>query len=268
MKVKSHLLFSIPFVIDQTNFDESYSRNYIRNTVIPLIEKRFPHAEKSISVLAEIVRDEDEFLDEKANEYLKLLGNGVKILSTIPKVLFPRALITALKRLGVTKDWENAHIKRAYSLYEKQVGKIEDLLLGVVAVKEPDGIVVYKKSSERNDEVLNFKLGAFNFKDYIIRAEIVSEIKDLKLNQYGDLDKINKDAVFRTMKDGDVFKACNGKTKKLSDFFLEKKVPLRLRREIPLLAIDNEVLVVFDIAVSAKIKIDENTKNIIKFTKE
>ena len=70
----------------------------------------------------------------------------------------------------------------------------------------------------------------------------------------------------RTKKDGDVFKKFGGGTKKLADFFTDKKIPLRLREEIPLIADGNDVLVVFGIAVSDKIKTDDTTEKIIKFT--
>ena len=83
---------------------------------------------------------------------------------------------------------------------------------------------------------------------------------------YGDLNKIPKTAVIRTKKDGDVFKKFGGGTKKLVDYFTDKKIPLRLRDEIPLVADKNEILVVFGIAVSDKIKTDSTTEKIIKFT--
>lgn len=85
---------------------------------------------------------------------------------------------------------------------------------------------------------------------------------------YGDLKKIPDTAVIRVKKDGDVFKKFGGGTKKLSDYFTDIKIPLRLRDEIPLLADGNEILVVFGIAVSDKIKVDTTTEKIIKFTYE
>ncbi|MDY6367462.1 MAG: tRNA lysidine(34) synthetase TilS [Clostridia bacterium] len=85
---------------------------------------------------------------------------------------------------------------------------------------------------------------------------------------YGDFNKIPKTAVIRTKKDGDVFKKFGGGTKKLADYFTDVKIPLRLRDEIPLLCDKNEVLVVFGKAVSDKIKVDETTEKIIKFTYE
>ena len=43
---------------------------------------------------------------------------------------------------------------------------------------------------------------------------------------------------------------------------VNKKVPARLRDNIPLLASDNEVFVIAGVEISEKVKIDENSKNI------
>ena len=83
---------------------------------------------------------------------------------------------------------------------------------------------------------------------------------------YGDADKIPETAIIRTKKDGDVFKKFGGGTKKLADYFTDVKIPLRFRDEIPLIADGNEILVVFGLAVSDKIKTDNTTDKIIKFT--
>lgn len=257
----------IPYVTDQTNYDQNYSRNYIRASIIPTIESKFPSAEKSVYNLSKIVKEEDEFLDSFAKSYIKEQKNGIKILNETPFPLLSRATITALKTLGVKKDWEFAHLKRVCDLSFKQVGKTEDLLLGFIAVKERDGILIYKKSEKRATE-REFSVGTFDFLDNKICIEPASLNTDLKSGLYGDLDKISKTAVVRLKKDGDKFKNCNSKTKNLSDFFADRKISRAERERLPVLADGSEILVVFGYAVSDKIKVSDNTKNIIKFTKE
>lgn len=49
--------------IDKTNFENTYTRNKIRNIIIPYIEKEFnPNIVEGISRLSEIASEEDEFL--------------------------------------------------------------------------------------------------------------------------------------------------------------------------------------------------------------
>ena len=38
---------NLAFVVDESNFDDKYTRNYLRNNVIPKIKEIFPNAEKS-----------------------------------------------------------------------------------------------------------------------------------------------------------------------------------------------------------------------------
>ena len=258
---------NIPFVKDETNFDQSYTRNYIRNSIIPVIESRFPMAEKNVYNFSKIAKVEDEFLDGTAKSYIKCENGTIKILDTIPKALIFRATILAHKELGVKKDWESAHLNRAYELFFKQVGKTEDLLLGVIATKEYNGISICKKSEIANTEI-DFSLSTINAFGSILKIEKVESVNDFKNGLYGDLDKIPNGATIRLKKDGDVFKSCNGKTKNFTDFLQSKKVPLRNRETLPVLAIDNEILVAFGVEISDKIKITQSTKNIIKFTKE
>ncbi|UKI48623.1 MAG: tRNA lysidine(34) synthetase TilS [Clostridiales bacterium] len=75
-----------------------------------------------------------------------------------------------------------------------------------------------------------------------------------------DLSKIPAGAVIRTREDGDVFTKFSGGTKKLGDYFTDKKIPKRERDEIPLVAIGKDVLIVVGTEISDKVKINENTK--------
>lgn len=259
--------YNIPFVTDDTNFDQSYSRNFIRSSVIPVIESRFKGAEKNVYNFSKIAKLEDEFLDSVASGYVKTLDNSVKISGDIPSALIFRATIIALKALGIKKDWESAHLKRVYDLFSKNVGKTEDLLSNVIAVKERDGITLTKKTPRDCSEI-DFSISTFNAFNKTLNIEKVDKVYDLKSGLYGDLDKIPEGAKIRLRKDGDIFRNCNSKTKNLSDFLVDKKVPLLVKDTTPVLAIGSEVLVIFGLAVSDKIKVSDKTKNIIKFTKE
>ena len=85
-----------------------------------------------------------------------------------------------------------------------------------------------------------------------------------------DYNKIPKNAVWRSRKEGDMFTKFGGGTKSLKEYFIDKKVPTRLRDITPVLAVGNEILIVAGVEISDKVKIDENTKtaygiNVVKF---
>lgn len=66
--------------IDKTNFENEYTRNKIRNIVIPYIKKEFnPNIIETITRLADVVSSEDDFIENVSNEnYKKLLVIGEK----------------------------------------------------------------------------------------------------------------------------------------------------------------------------------------------
>ncbi|MCD7872117.1 MAG: tRNA lysidine(34) synthetase TilS, partial [Clostridiales bacterium] len=55
---------NIPFCVDSTNFDNNYSRNYIRNKIIPEFKNINSEFENNVSRLIENIRENQEFLSE------------------------------------------------------------------------------------------------------------------------------------------------------------------------------------------------------------
>ncbi len=251
----------LSFVTDESNFDDKYTRNYLRQKVVPIIKQVFPNVEKSLARFRDIMETDADFLLEEAKKHLSFYKNKVEIIPC-HKALFSRAVIMALKFLGVKKDWEKKHIDDAFSLLEKENGKQINLLKGVVAVKEYDKIVLFK-SKEQALKELPFFIGEQDFcgKIQISPCPIP---KDLKDGFYIDVDKIPSSAVIRTKREGDVFTKFGGGTKSLGDYFTDKKIPLRERDFIPLIADGKEVLIILGVAISDKVKIDKTTNKVAK----
>ena len=70
--------------------------------------------------------------------------------------------------------------------------------------------------------------------------------------------------MIRFKRDGDKFTKFGGGTKSLNDYMTDKKIPLRLRASIPLIADGSDVLAVIGVAISEKIKVDDTTVKIYK----
>ena len=79
-----------------------------------------------------------------------------------------------------------------------------------------------------------------------------------------DKDKIPDSAVWRTRREGDYIEKFGGGTRKLKNYLIDKKVPIRIRDSIPVLANGNEILVVLGVDISEKIKIDDKTQHIFQ----
>ena len=254
----------IPFVTDQTNLSSEYSRNFIRLNVLPKIKEIFPEVEKSIARFSKIAKVEDDFMHGEALKAVNFLDGVAEIALPLHQAILTRAVIIALKSLGVEKDWEKSHIDSVKALVTAQNGTKINLKKNVVAIKEYDKIVMFNEQINCDIE-LPFSVGKRFLNEKTIEIKPINIDTDLKKGFKADATKIPNSAVIRFKRDGDKFTKFGGGTKSLGDYLTDIKTPKRIRNSIPLLAVGNEILVIFGIAVSNKIKVDETTKNIIEF---
>ena len=56
---------------DETNAQDLYLRNFIRNRVWPILRQRIPKAEEAVSRAAEILRDEADYFQQAAKQFLQ-----------------------------------------------------------------------------------------------------------------------------------------------------------------------------------------------------
>lgn len=248
----------VPFVVDKTNFDETYSRNYIRSVLTPLILSKFPHALDAVRALSEIAREEDEFLDELAKKHLKTEPYKAIIDSSAPNVLFKRAAFIAFKHLGFATDYTRAHLESLSNLRSLKSGSTITLPQGIIAANEYGKITIYKSAPKKRADEFPFKIGEVKIGDSVIKISDKKMVGGLKF----DGDKIPPAAVIRTRRDGDTFKKFGGGTKKLKDYLIDKKIPKLKRDELVLVASDKTVLMILGVEISDLIKVDETTKTV------
>lgn len=133
---------NIPFVHDETNDDQSYTRNYMRNTLIPLIKARFPALDEAVSRLSSSATCDDEYLDSQA---LRFTGDNCVFISDCPpKSIFYRACLIVMKNSGFKTDYTAKHLEALYNLCSLQVGARAVLRVGITAYRMKDRILFAK----------------------------------------------------------------------------------------------------------------------------
>lgn len=65
----------LDWVEDESNKDSKYSRNFIRNEVIPFLETKWPSVVNSITGIAQKAQDAEDLLEEIAQEDIKKIGS-------------------------------------------------------------------------------------------------------------------------------------------------------------------------------------------------
>ena len=119
--------------IDKTNFENEYTRNKIRNIVIPYIKKEFnPNIIQTLSRLSDLAADESNYIElQKQKAFEKILIAKEKEQITLnlkefnkqDKVIKNRLILYTTKELmGSTQGIEKIHIEDIIKLCQNNVG--------------------------------------------------------------------------------------------------------------------------------------------------
>lgn len=256
----------VPFVDDETNFSDAYTRNYIRNNVLHSLEKAVPDAAKAIYRFSRLAAEDEEFFRTEIERrgVLKIDGDTAYIKSC-ERPLFSRAAVAAIKDYFKKKDYTSTQIDVLYSLCSAENGKKFEFL-GLTAYKEEGGISIKKTNDNAETAEVDFTAYICNNSSIyggqplkiVEKSAENASFNDKKVLKF-DFDAVPPTAVIRFMKSGDKFTKFGGGTKSLGDFFTDKKIPVRIRTTIPLIAYGNEILAVCGVEISDKIKITDKT---------
>ena len=119
--------------IDKTNFENEYTRNKVRNLLIPYIQKEFnPNLIQTIDRLSNLVAEEENYMDKQVeNVYKELLISekekeiqlNLKIFNIQEKVIKSRVILYTITRLfGNSKGLEKIHIEDIIKLCSNNIG--------------------------------------------------------------------------------------------------------------------------------------------------
>ncbi|MBL6819811.1 MAG: tRNA lysidine(34) synthetase TilS [SAR86 cluster bacterium] len=83
------------FILDKTNIESNYSRNYLRNKVIPLIKEKWPHFDKSLNRMSALIGKQNDLYESYLAEKIVSLGDseGLLLDALIDLIPFERAEI-------------------------------------------------------------------------------------------------------------------------------------------------------------------------------
>ena len=119
--------------IDKTNFDNEYTRNKVRNVLIPYIQKEFnPNFIKTIDRLSNLVTEEENYMDmqvEKVYKEILIVENekeiqlDLKKFNIQEKVIKSRIILYTITRLfGNSQGIEKIHIEDVLKLCGNNIG--------------------------------------------------------------------------------------------------------------------------------------------------
>ncbi|MDV4150262.1 tRNA lysidine(34) synthetase TilS [Clostridium sp. AL.422] len=273
--------------IDKSNFENIYSRNKVRLDILPYMKNNFNEdIIETINRMANLLQIDNDFIEKECNNYYKkyCTNNGNKLIISKSAFSIERAILTRLiKRAfieftGKYTNFEMKHIYEVISLANNSTNKKINLPYGVIA-ENIYGDIYFKirenKNKELKEVILNINeldSNSIEFGNYSINFAIISNKKNIEFSnnvliKFFDYDKIKERLIIRKRINGDKMIPLGMKgTKKVKDIFIDLKIPIEKRDEIPVLCFDNEIAWLVGYKVSESFKITKETKSIIKIT--
>lgn len=276
---------SVRFCSDYTNADNNYTRNRIRNEVLPYLSENFnPSIIEALVRFSEVVSEDADFLNAYAKRLYERLNNPLpshkpsalhidtlKILDYSIKSRL--VMIAAEKASGKKVKLEYKHILDILELLEKQTGAGVDLPFGLRVENNYGWLVFINKNEEKEtaskgdtldiNVIVPGKYYLGNIKRTV--SFRLADPKNYKKNEREimlDYDMLKeKKLVIRNRLKGDkmiCFK--DGKEKKLKKIFIDSKIERKDRDKIPLLCADGEIAAIIGSRVSEKYKVTNKTE--------
>lgn len=282
---------------DSTNILEEYSRNRIRETIIPAMQMINSQAVEHILETGNFIGELYDYLKKNVEElYTKVVTSldrrlvfDIKGLLDIDRLVRLEIFRKALGEItGSLKDITSAHIEAVDGLLWKQSGRQLDLPYNI-EVKRAQSVLYMQRKIAKDDTLDNMsacdivvdttKEGSYTLPGRmgVLHVRPITEEatgfdkKTLKFTEnictkFMDCDKIKDILSVRTRRSGDYLIVNQGHSKKkLKEYFIDNKIPIEERDKKLLLADGNHILWVLGYRMSDGAKLSADTRRQIEF---
>lgn len=260
---------SISYRDDSSNFSNKYARNKIRLDIIPEFEQLNPDFIEVMDANINRIQESVDVLDDFVNE----LRTQIFVVSNVDTWAINKERIKTMK------------IGLLYLLFEPfQFSKpvLEDLLLSLPKdsgrLFESENYTLLADRTQlilkrKNVEIKAYRVNSLDDQcfqwgntSFTIAASEDCSIDIEKNSAKVDFHKLVLPLTIRTWEEGDIFQplGMRGK-KKLSDLFIQKKVNIFDKKEIPIVVNGNgDIIWVVGYQLDDRYKIAQNTKKVLK----
>lgn len=291
------------YCTDATNASLDYTRNRIRNQVLPVLEELNAGVYTHMEQLGDDIRKTQEYLsaviEEKRAQYVERDFRKTQAFLISEELLKePEILYTSIikecicETAASSKDITRTHVELVQKLFSMQTGRSVNLPYQVVAERtyggvrlqkcekqpehkiiEPVGMLSSQSSSQPVGQQSGQPAGCcgilieehpgFTCRIYK-REELPEGISKKKYTKWLDYDKIEKNPYIRTRRTGDYMVInAQGNTKKLNRCMIDEKIPSEYRDSIPLIACGKEILWMVGSRMNERYKINPQTRKVL-----
>lgn len=271
----------VPFRTDSSNEQDSYTRNFLRHNVLPLVKEHInPAVVANISRSAEIFRELETYLRATAKEHYNGLvardSNRELRLSTpklkpLPKLIQQYVVLRAAEVFARARlDFDQVH--QILDLTEGLTGSWVSINKEHVVFRDRD-YLVFRQTEEMPEFRFvvmpnhQYTFERFSFSSQLVAANgIIANGKDA---EYVDADTLGaQELILRSWNEGDTFVPLGMRSaKKISDFFIDAKVAIYDKRAVPILTTKTgEVVWICGYRLDDRFKITSGTTRALRLT--
>lgn len=271
---------NINYIVDLTNLEPAFFRNKIRLQAVPKLDELFPAWKSNLLKTTAILREDLAYLNKVGESELgkavvqqtgELISLDIKKLNDLDPAVKRIVIRKAIEAIaGDLKQIEFKHAELITGKLSEPGNFSLDLPGDLIALREYDKLLFKRESVARRIGKTPLAIGSqTGVHEAGINLELeVIKNRELKYNKdiaYLDLDKIEGTLHIRQTQAGDRFNPLGVKgSKKLSDYFADKKIPRRLREKALVVIDASKILWVVGFEISELAKIDPGTDQILK----
>ena len=264
---------NVCFRNDKSNSTTKYLRNYIRHEIIPVLKEKSPNFVSVMNSNIEKVRQSVEFINYFVNELSDkyLIKNKDCISLEISKINnYPMGeylLFEILSKFGFTRSASDSILKsytnnlsgrEFYSKTNKAY-----LNRGVLEIFTQNDIDI------ENNIIIPKEDGDYNIGTKTLSLRIVEYTPDIDLKTpkniaIFDYEKLDDEITIRKWQNGDWFIPFGmSNRKQLSDLFIDSKVSISQKKQIPLMCSGDDIVWVVGLRFDNRYKVSEQTTKIL-----
>jgi tRNA(Ile)-lysidine synthase len=268
----------IPYRVDSSNLKADYTRNFLRLNILPVIKENInPNISATLQRTSQLFNELDQYLTGEAKQLFEdvvvtnspdELSINLEIFHSHPIFLQEYILFTLAKEF-TKQEIGFSNVRALHKTTLSESGSYCSLRMDIVFYKDRNQ-AFFKKVKHvppfRYDVEINKE---YHFENFYFNSKIETETKinNNPNEELIDADLVTGKLLLRNWTDGDWFfpfgMDCK---KKLSDLFIDEKIPIFKKATIPILESNGSIIWVCGIRLDDRFKITPQTKNVIKLS--
>ena len=155
----------LSYIIDETNEEDSFFRNRVRNHIVPLLKKENPNVHESFQRLAQIAQNTHKFVEISANNIpIELIEDQAVVLypdiTSLDIIVQEYVIRSMMRACGVTQDISYTHVQNLLDLVHDEKNTTWDYDLPNLRFKRRyDEISVIRNDAISEPEHYHYPIG-------------------------------------------------------------------------------------------------------------